>query len=224
MAANGTNQSMLMGHTRSTYNNSLSNSRAQAYGRASSPNTPYNNQGANTMYSNSFQPSYYQPTGYSGQDPNLGRYVPPMMEYGNPNNWMNSGGYHYNVPQAYTGGYSGFPPQIMNSGNSPFMSFLSNMMGQGNFGGQWGGNQASNSNIGTDFTSFLNSIFGNQGQTNVPARSNVDPSYWRNNPRPDGFGTVPGQMDNYRKPMQIGGAVTQTSSAPFRGLPTGFGG
>jgi len=64
MAANGTNQSLLMGRTRQTYNNPLQNSRAQAYGQASSPNTPYNN-GDNTMYSNqqSFQPTSYQPTG-----------------------------------------------------------------------------------------------------------------------------------------------------------------
>lgn len=42
---------------------------------------------------------------YSGQNPNLGRYVPPMMNgtgsQADPNNWMNSGGYAYNSPNSY---------------------------------------------------------------------------------------------------------------------------
>lgn len=45
------------------------------------------------------------PVNYGGQNPSLGRYVPPMMEgrgsNANPNNWLNSGGYAYNVPNSY---------------------------------------------------------------------------------------------------------------------------
>lgn len=105
------------------------------------------------MYYN-FQPNNYQPTGYSGQDPSLGRYVPPMMENGNPNNWMNSGGYSYNVPQAYTGGY----------GNSPFMSYLSQMNNpftntpySQDYARQ---NAAGQQQQGGDFMSYLQQLFG----------------------------------------------------------------
>lgn len=95
------------------------------------------------MFSNS-QYSQWMPTSGTGQNPNLGRYVPPMMNQsdygwgGNPNSWMHQGGYAYNTPQAYTG----FPSA---GGNSPFnfwgggsggMTHQQPMNGQG-----WGGNQ-----------------------------------------------------------------------------------
>lgn len=52
---------------------------------------------------------------YSGQNPNLGRYVPPMMygraDQADPSNWMNSGGYAYNSPNSYgDAGVFSYPP------------------------------------------------------------------------------------------------------------------
>lgn len=108
MAANNTNQSMLSGYTRPQYDNTNNNQRSQAYTRNTSPNTPYNTPGDTNMQSNLFG---YSPSGYGGQNPGLGRYVPPMMQgnqgngFGNPTSWFNNGGYAYNTPQAYTGGY-----------------------------------------------------------------------------------------------------------------------
>jgi hypothetical protein len=142
MAANGTNQSQLQSLSRPTYNNTLNNQRAQAYTRNRNPNTAYNGGSGSNMFSNS-QYSQWMPTSGTGQNPNLGRYVPPMMnpsDYGwggNPNSWMHQGGYAYNTPQAYTG----FP----SAGGSPFnywgggaggMTQQPFMNGQG-----WGGNQ-----------------------------------------------------------------------------------
>ncbi len=65
--------------------------------------------------------------GYSNQSPSLGRYVPPMMgDYNNPNSWMNSGGYAYNIPNSYGNPqYTGFnatgrpSPQFGQSPNIP---------------------------------------------------------------------------------------------------------
>lgn len=54
---------------------------------------------------------------YADQNPNLGRYRPPMMsDGGNPNSWMDYGGYAYNSPNSYGrpyGGY-GFRPNPQN--------------------------------------------------------------------------------------------------------------
>jgi hypothetical protein len=63
---------------------------------------PYNYYGGGSGY---YQPS---PQGYwnQGQNPALGRYRPPMMNYGGQS-WMDQGGYNYNLPGA--GGY--FPTQ-----------------------------------------------------------------------------------------------------------------
>jgi hypothetical protein len=142
MAANGTNQSQLQSLTRPTYNNTLNNQRAQAYTRNRNPNTAYNGGSGSNMFSNS-QYSQWMPTSGTGQNPNLGRYVPPMMNQsdygwgGNPNSWMHQGGYAYNTPQAYTG----FP----SAGGSPFNYWGG---GAGGFtqqpfinGQGWGGNQ-----------------------------------------------------------------------------------
>lgn len=63
---------------------------------------------------------------YAGQNPNLGRYRPPMMsDGGNPNSWMDYGGYAYNSPNSYGRPYGGYgfrpqygqrPPQYGGSG------------------------------------------------------------------------------------------------------------
>lgn len=246
MAANGTNQSLLMGRTRQTYNNPLQNSRAQAYGQASSPNTPYNNGDNNMAYS--FQPTNYQPTGYSGQNPNLGRYVPPMMQNGNPSSWMNSGGYAYNTPQAYTGGYSGFPPQTMNGGgNSPFAQFMTQMNNPFTGQGYGGGRQMTN--IPMSNTPQPNNDRGMMGGSTparsnradsfgmareIPARSNLESSFGNGNR----MSITPGMMNDggsawanflsqYQPQPQGGNQVGSSAAAPassFRGLPWGFGG
>jgi hypothetical protein len=143
MAANGTNQSQLQSLTRPTYNNTLNNQRAQAYTRNNNPNTAYNGGSGSNMFSNS-QYSQWMPTSGTGQNPNLGRYVPPMMnpsDYGwggNPNSWMHQGGYAYNTPQAYTGfpGAGGGSPFNYWGGGAGGMTQQPFMNGQG-----WGGNQ-----------------------------------------------------------------------------------
>lgn len=143
MAANGTNQSQLQSLSRPTYNNTLNNQRAQAYTRNNNPNTAYNGGSGSNMFSNS-QYSQWMPTSGTGQNPNLGRYVPPMMnpsDYGwggNPNSWMHQGGYAYNTPQAYTGFPSagGGSPANFWGGGAGGMTQQPFMNGQG-----WGGNQ-----------------------------------------------------------------------------------
>lgn len=48
-------------------------------------------------------PDPYNRYGMADQSPQLGRYVPPMMNdpNGNINNWTGGGGYSYNIPNSY---------------------------------------------------------------------------------------------------------------------------
>lgn len=169
MAANNTNQSMLSGYTRPQYDNTNNNQRSQAYTRNTSPNTPYNTPGDSTMTPNS-NLFGYSPSGYGGQNPGLGRYVPPMMNgmegngWGNPNSWMNQGGYAYNTPQAYTGGY----------GNQGMVESAGNQTG-GMSGGQPFGNQMGGGN--SQFMQFLQQLMQNRQQGVKPQGSfGIDPA------------------------------------------------
>lgn len=218
MPANNTNQSMLRGIQGGSPTTRGQNQRAQRSTRNSNPNTAYNS-GGNGMFSNYFG---YNPWGmnpaigqYGNQQANLGRYRPPTMSNGS---WSDSGGYAYNVPNAY--GSTGM--DYMSGFNNlfgvfnPFMGYAapSGMTTWGNYNQGQQGQDAQAAAMGANnrpLRTPLNNAFGT-----TPGMTNTD-----------GIGRsasqLSGAMGNYRKPMQIGGPVTQTSSSPFRNLPWGFG-
>ncbi len=99
----------------------------QGYGRGGyqAPNTNMGGPGNPRGVYNSPQQSaaYYGPSmpqSFSGQQPGLNRYQPPMMYGSNPNDWTQGGGYSYNLPNsyghAYNGGYGGIVPQYAYGG------------------------------------------------------------------------------------------------------------
>ena len=90
-----------------------------SYFQQGAPN-PGGSGNPNGVYNNPQRQFSYGGGGlYAGQNPNLGRYRPPMMsDGGNPNSWMDYGGYAYNSPNSYGrpyGGY-GFRPQYSQQG------------------------------------------------------------------------------------------------------------
>lgn len=90
-------------------------------GGSGNPRGVYNSPQQSGAY---YGPSY--PQSYSGQQPGLNRYQPPMMYGSNPNSWTQGGGYSYNLPNsyghAYNGGYGGIVPQYQygQGGGDPY--------------------------------------------------------------------------------------------------------